>query len=132
MSNSDLPSKRTSTLLTCAVFRPDTNIIIDALIVWQIFRQISPLKARTRHIQQGVDNLATITGMRSARSRFLSSTYFNNFPFSISEVTWIAFIVRLFAVCDICSCCHGELFRDGNRVVSDAARVMPQNLLVLV
>jgi len=109
ISNPDLPSQRGINLLKRVVFRPDTKIVVDAMVVWQIFRQISPLTAGTGQVKQGVDNLATINFMRSARSGFLLDKRFDKRPFRISEVAWIAFVVRLFAVFDIVSCCHGKL-----------------------
>jgi hypothetical protein len=82
------------------------------MLFWQIFGEIAPLTARTRHITQRIHNLTEINVMGSTWPRFLLNKRFDKAPFCINKITWIAERVHLFALFDIFSCFHEKLLRE--------------------
>src|SRR5689334_581299 len=91
------------------IFGPFPKIVVDTMIVWEIFREIPPLAASTCQVEQRIHDFAQINLMWSASSSFLLNKRFDKLPFRINKIAWIAFVVCLLAIFDIFSRSHDKL-----------------------
>src|ERR687895_8672 len=74
---------------------PLSKVVINALPLWIVSRQHSPLNPSFRHIKDGVQNLPH-TKFASSSTRF-GTWYqlFDKIPLLIGEVAWIQFFVHV-------------------------------------
>src|SRR5918912_2100549 len=125
LSNADLSPKNSIVPLDGTIFGPETKIVVNTMIVWKIFRQVSPLTAGICQVKQPIQNLAPINFIRSARSSFLLDKRFDKLPFRICKIAWIAFTVGLLAIFDIFSFRHDKLLLVWQCSLDHAADIMP-------